>query len=185
MRKWEFLSKLENQLAPLPEMERQEILRDYEEHFRAGKEEGKSEEEIVHSLGDPHALAKEILQDHSLDKGEGEPSATNLARAILVILSLVFFNLAFVLGPFIGLVGVFFGAYVTAATLIFAPVIFLITHGVPTAGPDFLQWLFASMMTAGGGLLLLYLLFKLTSLFYKGTVWYLRFNYRMIVGKSA
>ncbi len=89
-------------------MERQEILRDYEEHFRAGKEEGKSEEEIVHSLGDPYELAKEILQDHSLEKEEEESPTSNLFQKIFTILGLGFFNLIFVLGPFLGLVGLLF-----------------------------------------------------------------------------
>ncbi len=166
-------------------MERQEILRDYEEHFRAGKEEGKSEEEIVHSLGDPYALAKEILQDHPLEKGQEEASTSNLVRTILVILGLGFFNLIFILGPFIGLVGVLFSSYIFAGTLIFAPVIFLIEPGLPLSSSEILQWLFASMMTLGGGVLLLFLLLTITRFFYKGILWYLRFNYRMIVGKSA
>ncbi len=165
-------------------MERQEILRDYEEHFRAGKEEGKSEEEIVHSLGDPYELAKEILQDHSLEKEEEESPTSNLFQKIFIILGLGFFNLIFVLGPFLGLVGLLFSSYIFAGILIFAPVIFLIEPGLPTSVSEMLQWLFASMMTLGGGVLLLFLLLTITPLFYKGIQWYLRLNYRIIVEKA-
>ncbi len=41
--------------------ERADILKDYEEHFTFGLEEGKSEEEIVASLGSPAQIAKRVI----------------------------------------------------------------------------------------------------------------------------
>ncbi|WP_068620771.1 DUF1700 domain-containing protein [Paenibacillus tuaregi] len=61
MNKNEFLTLLNTQLSQLPPEEKLELLEDYEAHFAFGKQNGKTEEEIVHELGDPHELAKEAL----------------------------------------------------------------------------------------------------------------------------
>lgn len=63
MTKAEFLQTLERELHKLNEHERKEILYDFEEHFAAGFEEGKTEDEIAQELGNPKMIAKEILAD--------------------------------------------------------------------------------------------------------------------------
>ncbi len=67
-RKIEFLQQLNASLKRLSEKERADILKDYEEHFTFGLEEGKSEEEIVASLGSPAQIAKELLADYHIEK---------------------------------------------------------------------------------------------------------------------
>ena len=61
MTKNDFLNTLYQSLLYLPAKERQEILQDYEEHFAAGIEEGKAEEEICRALGDPKEIAQTCL----------------------------------------------------------------------------------------------------------------------------
>lgn len=139
----------------------------------------------MRSLGDPSVLAKELLADHRLDQAEAEPSALNWARAVIVIVSLSFFNIIVVLGPFLALVGTLFALYFTSSILIFTPIIFLAQNGLPDSWSIFLQWLFASMLTAGSGVLLLLGLLVATRFFYNWTLRYLRFNYRVITGKEA
>lgn len=53
----DFLNALYRALLYLPAKERQEIMQDYEEHFAAGLEQGKTEEEICRALGDPGEIA--------------------------------------------------------------------------------------------------------------------------------
>ncbi len=53
MTKDKFLQQLNVSLKRLSEKERADILKDYEEHFTFGLEEGKTEEEITASLGSP------------------------------------------------------------------------------------------------------------------------------------
>lgn len=62
MTKDEFLLAMERALAPLPANERIDILSDYMEHFRAGEEQGKVDEEIAAGLGDPTVLARSYLE---------------------------------------------------------------------------------------------------------------------------
>lgn len=67
MTKNDFLNTLYQSLLYLPAKERQEILQDYEEHFAAGAEEGKLEEEICRALGDPKEIAQTYLQQNKAE----------------------------------------------------------------------------------------------------------------------
>jgi len=57
MRKIEFLNDLENALKLLNVVKIDEILRDYEEIFIEGTQAGKTEEQIIESLGEPLEIA--------------------------------------------------------------------------------------------------------------------------------
>lgn len=62
MNKTEFLQELYNHLLPLPAAERSEIIADFEDHFRAGLERGKTEEQICAELGNPYTCALQFLR---------------------------------------------------------------------------------------------------------------------------
>lgn len=62
MTKNEFLQALYNHLSPLTPTERDEIIADFEEHFSAGLERGKSEEQICAELGNPYTCALQYLR---------------------------------------------------------------------------------------------------------------------------
>lgn len=62
MTKTEFLQELYNHLQPLSANERDEIIQDFEEHFSAGVENGKTEEQICAELGNPYTCALQYLR---------------------------------------------------------------------------------------------------------------------------
>lgn len=62
MNKTEFLQELYNHLLPLPAAERSEIIADFEDHFQAGLERGKTEEQICAELGNPYTCALQFLR---------------------------------------------------------------------------------------------------------------------------
>ena len=62
MTKTEFLQELYNHLSSLSPAERDDILADFEEHFQAGAERGKSEEQICAELGNPYTCALQYLR---------------------------------------------------------------------------------------------------------------------------
>ncbi len=68
------------------------FLKDYEEHFTFGLEEGKSEEEIVASLGSPAQIAKELLADYHIEKVTTSATTGNVFRAIWAVIGLGFFQ---------------------------------------------------------------------------------------------
>lgn len=63
MKKREFLEILEKNLQGLREEDIKEIIEDYEEHFRIGKKNKRSEKEISNSLGDPREIAKDAKRE--------------------------------------------------------------------------------------------------------------------------
>ena len=61
MTKTEFLQQLDNCLYSLTFADRQEIIQDFEEHFSAGIEQGKTEEQICSELGTPQSCASPYI----------------------------------------------------------------------------------------------------------------------------
>src|SRR4030042_5386490 len=106
MNKKDFISKLSTYLGGIPVEERQDVINDFEEHFKEGMAEGRTEEEMADSLGDPKALANQFKANILVSKAEKTTSAINITRAVLATLGLGFFNFIFVLGPFVALASV-------------------------------------------------------------------------------
>ena len=118
MNKKDFFIILEKALINFPQNERSEIMYDYEEHFRFGIESGKTEEEIVFALGDPALIAKQYKANQTIELANTNPSTKNIFGAVLAAVSLGFFNLVIVLGPFIALVGVVFALFASAIAVV-------------------------------------------------------------------
>jgi len=68
MKKQEFLEELEEYLVGIPSNEKEEIMQDYEEHFKIGKKKKRNEGEIVKSLGEPKEIAREMRMTFSSSK---------------------------------------------------------------------------------------------------------------------
>ncbi|CQR70803.1 hypothetical protein SOV_43210 [Sporomusa ovata DSM 2662] len=183
MTKQDFLGKLEMALKNIPAQERQDILYDYEEHFISGVANGKSESEIATALGNPEAIAKEILADYHVTQAVENISITTIVRAVLATVSLGFLNLVFILGPLIGVVGVLVACYVVAIVLILIPALLPLRAGFPSGLGAILSWLFTSMMTVGTGTLLGLGMLLVTRWAGKVFIKYLQFNVQIIRGK--
>lgn len=65
MTKSEYLNELYARLSFLPQQERMDIMHDYEEHFAAGAEKGKTEEQICSELGSPEMNARQFGGNNS------------------------------------------------------------------------------------------------------------------------
>lgn len=116
MYKAEYLNTLDRLLGKMSIEEKKDILYDYEEHINMAIESGKPEEEAIKSLGAPVLIAKQYKVDQLIKKAEETYSIKNIFRAVFAALGLVFFNLVFVLGPFLGVFGIFIGLFVTAVS---------------------------------------------------------------------
>ncbi|MGB9978757.1 HAAS signaling domain-containing protein [Methanobacterium sp.] len=103
MNKEEYLKKLARLVKKLPEEDREDLMLDYEEHFRIGVENGRTEEEISEALGDPENVAKQIKADYMVKKAEDKPSPGSIIEAVVAVAGLGLFNLMFVAGPSLGL----------------------------------------------------------------------------------
>ncbi|CAN5706173.1 hypothetical protein BH10BDE1_BH10BDE1_02800 [soil metagenome] len=65
-----YISELRNLLARLPETERSDILRDQEEFFREAILSGRTEADVIGSLGDPKQLAKTLIAESAVAASE-------------------------------------------------------------------------------------------------------------------
>jgi len=193
MKKEDFLSQLHRALGRMSESEKKEILYDYEEHFRMGAVEGKGEEEICRSLGSPRALGRSYAIESLPDRPEeGHGSATLALRAVLASVSLGFFNIVIVLGPFLGLVGVMIGLWAAAAAIALCGA--AVVLAVPLwpmlpflPGLSVLQGFFCfftGTALAALGLLAVIGMWKLSLLFVRATVAYVKFNARIVAHRK-
>ncbi|MTK10751.1 MAG: DUF1700 domain-containing protein, partial [Clostridiaceae bacterium] len=93
MNKEEYLKKLSKLIKKVSVDEKKELLSDYEEHFRIGMENGRTEEEISKALGDPKNVAKQIKADYMVKKAEDKPSPTSIIEALAAVAGLGLFNI--------------------------------------------------------------------------------------------
>lgn len=76
-----FLEILRDGLSDFPEGELSDILYDYKEHFDVGFASGKSEEEIIKELGEPHDIVHQYrngyLKKYEVENGEDTINASD------------------------------------------------------------------------------------------------------------
>jgi len=194
MTREQFLSELKHALGRMSDQEKSEIVYDYEEHFRMGAAEGKRDEDVAKSLGNPRILGKSYAIDALLEEpraGEGVRAGAVL-RALFASASLTFVNIIFVLGPFLGLVGGMIGLWAAAVSLPIAgvsaalsPLALLVIPAYVSLGglhPAFV--LFAGLGLAGIGLLAVLGMWKLSELFVQMTAAWVRFNIRIVTRRK-
>ncbi|WP_340372772.1 DUF1700 domain-containing protein [Peribacillus sp. FSL E2-0218] len=179
MNKEQFLKQLNDSLTRLSLEERQDILQDYEEYFTIGMEQGKTDQEISASLGNPKQIAKELLATYHLGQVEQTTSAGNVMRAVWAVIGLGFFNLVIVLGPFIALVGVVLAGWASAIAFILAPAAALLNLIVSSFQ---LFDLFFSLALCGLGIFMAMGMFVATRALTKGFIRYLKFNASLVKG---
>src|SRR5690625_3134407 len=151
MTKKEFLTELKSLLIQISEDERKDIMQDFEEHFQIGLEEGETEEEIASGLGSPEQIAKELLATYHIEKMETTASAGNMLRSVWAVISLCFFNLIIVLGPFIAVASVLLGGWILSLTFVASPILVILNGLVHPSLFEVFE-LFVSMILAGIGL---------------------------------
>lgn len=83
MNKQEFLAALARELEPLPREERERTLTYYGELIDDRLEDGQDEGEVIQSLGDPKAVAEELLGE------EEQPLAPNRGLRVWLVVLLV------------------------------------------------------------------------------------------------
>lgn len=191
MNRAEFLRELDAGLSGMSYADKREILADYEEHFRIGMAEGKTEAEISAALGQPRALAKSYRADYLVEQARTDFSAGNVVRAVLAVVSLSLFNLIVVLGPFLGLVGALIGLWAAGAGMVVAGVAVafgtLFSPVIPFLSVSVDPMVLVGSFLLGVGITCLGLLaciglWYLTVWFAKGTVKYLQFNLKIVKG---
>ncbi len=181
-----FMQQLKSSLKGLPAAETDEIVSDYREHFAEGAAAGKSESDIAKSLGNPATIGRSYRVDHAL--GSGKPGFRRAISALFASISLGLFNAIFVLGPFVGLVGVMVALWAAAIGVglsgvgVILGVILqpILPPSLSVAGLNVGFLIFASIAASGIGLLSTLGMWQFSKFFAKSTGKYLRFNAQFI-----
>ena len=192
MTKSEFMESLSKALDAVAFLQKQEILADFEEHFSVGLSEGKTEEEISTQLGDPQQIARQFVLECRIEKAMEEPVTKNIFRAVFASVGLGFFNLVFILGPFIGVCAVLFSLFIAVFAIGLAGIVSItVVIASPVLGDiaylgEGLDWLVVVLCSIGLtslSILLVSPMLKLTKWFYKQTIKYLKFNMDIITNR--
>lgn len=188
MNRSEFINLLDRSLGNIPAADKSDILYDYQEHFSVGMEQGKTEEEIAETLGDPRNIARQYRVDHIVKQAEETKTAGNMVRAIFAALSLGFFNLVFMLPIFFTLLGILIGLYGAALGITLGGAAGILAVVLE---PVFPNWISLPDINIGiplfacAGLLAMGILFfignaYITRFFYQITIRYIKANINVI-----
>ncbi|NQT67009.1 MAG: DUF1700 domain-containing protein [Actinobacteria bacterium] len=191
MNKKDFMGRLSSHLGGISWKDREDVISDFEEHFKEGLAEGRTEEDIADSLGDPKALARQLRASILVSEAERTTSAANITRAVFATLGLGFLNLVFILGPFIAIVAVLISLFAAAISVTASGITVFLASII---GPFFPQYyavlinpaaaIFSSIGLTCFGILFFIGDIYLAKLLYRLFVRYIKFNLRIIKGKE-
>ena len=194
MNKKEFLSKLDENLKFLSRKEREEVIKDYEEHFANALSAGKKEADIVKSLGNPKVIASSYKFEAEAAKTGNKINVANIINGIYVAFGLGFFNLVFVFGIYMGTIGIFIGLMSIPLVFSLVGALVMFISILPTL-PSWMSMPFAleslnllsrlSLALIGVGfvslsVVLFILFYQLGKLIYFGTINYIKSNISLI-----
>lgn len=187
MTKNEFIQTLKESLGNIPKGEKNDILYDYEEHFQIGFQNGKTEEEISSQLGNPRVIAKSYTASATVERAVENSTSKNVWKAVFAAITLSFFNLIVVLGPFIALIGVLISLYAASFAMvaagfcsIFGIMLMPFTNTNMVVGIPPVAGIFLGIGVACLGLLFFIGNCYLTRQFYKLTARYLKWNIQVV-----
>lgn len=196
MNKQEYLEKLTKLLKEMPKDEREDILSDYEEHFRIGMENGRTEEELSRALGNPKTVAKQIKAEYKITKAENEPSANSIIEAVIAAAGLGLFNIIFVALPALGFAAIILALFVAGLGVIFTGILAMLSPLLHLIFPRIIPLPLGNRIVGnligvlvGVGLTVLGTIWVAAMVyvakwFYNLALKYLRLNLRIINGKT-
>lgn len=181
MTKQQFLQSLEKELRIIPKNDRMEILQDFEEHFAIGVTEGKSEQQIVASLGTPQQIAKEMVGASEFETTKSTSTSGNIVRSILIAIGVIFFNLIVVIGPFFTVVGLGLSGWIVGVSFISTPILLLINVIYSPSSFTLFEF-FVTLGLCGLGIFITMGMYVVTKGIIHGTRKYVQFNINLVKG---
>ncbi len=116
----EFLKRLKRGLAGAPASTIDEIMEDYDAHFAAGAEAGRTDAEIAEALGDPKRLARELKLEAGIRRWKEQRNPSTAVAAIIAFLGLGALDILFLLPILLGAIATVFALYVAMLALFVA-----------------------------------------------------------------
>jgi uncharacterized membrane protein len=197
MNKQEFLSQLRGALSNLPKNEVDEIMRDQEEYIRDAVQAGRSEADVIQSLGTPATFAAGLAAETKIQLAEESTTLKkqmgNTLGALLAVIAIAPVNILFmciVIGPFLGVCGAIFGGWIAASGILIAAfglmaALFGKLIFIPAGFWAHLSSMFFAFGGIGVGVLGLIFMVVVTKVFLQLTVSYLKWNLNFIRTRAA
>jgi len=193
MTKEEYLNQLKLELRGLEEKDINDIIRDQEEFIRDAMSAGRSEGEVLRSLGSPKSLADSLKLEYKVRRIDSAGSTWESYKEILgswgVLLALAPLNFLLLFGPVIAILSFMFTLILTSAIIVFIGAALLLIQFVVGffAGFNFVQTaalLFGSIGVISLGLIGVALFVLISQLFIKLFIGYAHWNISFVKGKS-
>lgn len=125
----EFMKRLRRGLNGLPADMVDDVAADYDAHFDAAREEGRSEAEVAEALGDPSRLARELRLEAGIKRWEEGRTPSSAWAAVVAFLGLGAIDILFLLPILVPAIGVMIGLYLAMLG------IFIAGGAIMIAGP--------------------------------------------------
>ncbi|MEC5304707.1 HAAS signaling domain-containing protein [Bacillus thuringiensis] len=128
MNKSEFLEQLSSSLRNMPNLEKEDIISEYETHFISGKQDGISEEEISKKLGNPKTIAKELNISYVISNADNRRSLKNIMTALFSVMSLSILNFICIIIAFfvlLFLLPILLALIIATPVLIISPILLI------------------------------------------------------------
>ncbi|MCX7773842.1 MAG: DUF1700 domain-containing protein [Clostridia bacterium] len=193
MNRKQFLMTLHEQLEGLPGDIKADAMTKYDDLFKLGASQGKTEEEVSFSLGDPVILARQIRQQATYAAPASPIRRTNVFRSFFMFFVMFFFNMIFFVGPFFACLGVLIGMWGAAFGMsiggvgvlgaAFYTIISPALYHTLVTGFSFTTIMSGAVLMSTAGILLGMGCWYTSKWFYKLVVSYTRWNFRVIIGR--
>jgi len=181
------MRELEYHLRGLAVSDKKDILQDYDDYFKIGEIDGKSEQDVILELGSPRMIAQERLAERQTVHSATDSvdpvykHKSNTAQSLFLAIVLILFNLIIIAGPFFGLLGVLVGFWAIAISFTLAPFAWLFSFFLQP-GIDIWAEFFVVLTLASIGILIGVAMVFITKGCYRIVKSYLKWNIRIIRG---
>lgn len=190
MNKQEYFEDLRKELQLRKVKDIEMIISDYQEHFMAAKQSGKTDDEVIKKLGAPEQIAKAYEAEALIQKVENSQNSLDFFSILGRLMILAPLNFFIVIGPVIVSLSLLIAAWSVSGAMSIVSLIGMF-------GGIFISPLAALGVWVGVGVFFLglgffslaiissILLFKLTKLLFQVLVSYLKWNVNFVINKEG
>jgi uncharacterized membrane protein len=125
MTKQQFLAELARELQRIPESERRDILRDYEEYFIDAAQAGRSDTEVITTLGNPTQIAQQLIADRHVKPVTHPSTLWSKLKYAVALVCLITVNVVILLGPLLAVATAAIYVWGFSIALAVAPIVYL------------------------------------------------------------
>lgn len=179
MNKQQFIDELMTHLSFLSRSEREKAIQSCFKKFEQLEREGKTEKEAIAEMGSPEKFALKLIAENSIDQPDAFDSNF---KSIAAGIGLIFITII-LLGPALGVAGIYFGLYGVAFILIIVPV-YLFVKLITSTG-SILVLFFITLFTLSLGILIMNGLILLGKKLIQLVKIYIQFVTRTFKGERA